>query len=245
MNNITHMYAIGDSFAFGQGLKGFVQNSDGSASFNETLKNTVFSGIIANKLNIENYLNVALPGSSNDRTYRRTIMELSIMMSNGLNPKNIFALLNITHSARIEVFDTKSNSYRQLITNHAPPISGKPLYDYWKIYSTYFDNIHENVDRYLMQVLSLQMFFEKHNIRYLMVDSMSESEEFITFLKNNRKILSAYINRRCYPEMQAFSNWARDKGFKPTPCHHTNEEAHAAWADHLLKYIEQEKLLEL
>lgn len=239
------MYAIGDSFAFGEGLKGCVPNKDGYYSFNDELKATVFSGVMANKLGIENYTNAAMPGSSNNRTQRRMITDLAIMMSGGVNPENIFAMINITHSARIEIYVESRKAYQQLITNHAPPKDDKALYTFWETYSTYFDTITENADRYLMQVLSMQMFLEKHKIRYLMVDSMSESEEFITFLKNNRKILSAYINRRCYPEMQAFSNWARDKGFKPTPCHHTNEEAHAAWADHLLKYIEQEKLLEL
>jgi len=245
MNNITHMYAIGDSFAFGEGLKGCVPNKNGYYSFNDELKATVFSGVMANKLGIENYTNAALPGSSNNRTQRRMITDLAIMMSGGVNPENIFAMINITHSARTEIFIEDKKYYRQLITNFPPDGNNKAVYEYWKTYSTYFDTITENADRYLMQVLSMQMFLERHKIRYLMVDSMSESEEFITFLKNNRKILSAYINRRCYPEMQAFSNWARDKGFKPTPCRHTKEEAHAAWADHLLKYIEQEKLLEL
>lgn len=243
-HNITHMYAIGDSFAFGQGLKGYVPNKDGYYSFNDELKATVFSGIISNRLGIGTYANAAMPGSSNNRTQRRMITDLAIMMSGGVNPENIFAMINITHSARTEIFIEDKNIYKQLITNHAPPKDDKPLYTYWETYSTYYDSVIENADRYLMQILSMQMFLEKHKIKYLMVDSMAEDERFITFMKNNRRILSSHINRRTYPVMKAFHNWVCDQGFQPTPCHHANEDAHVAWAEHLLKYIEQEKLLE-
>lgn len=244
MNKITHMYAVGDSFAYGQGLKGYVQHSDGAAPFTEELRNTVFSGVMANKLGIENYTNAAMPGSSNNRTQRRVITDLSIMMAQGVNPENIFAMINITHSARIEAFDDKKNVYRQLITNYPPPKEDTALYTYWETYSTYFDNVIENADRYLMQIISMQTFLEKHKINYLMIDSMGEAEKFTNFMKNYRKILSTHINRRTYPIMESFHSWAYAKGFPPTACHHANEDAHAAWADYLLTYIEQEKLLE-
>jgi hypothetical protein len=122
MNKITHMYAIGDSFAYGQGLKGYVQHSNGAAPFTDELRNTVFSGIMANKLGIEDYTNAAMAGSSNNRTHRKLITDISVMMSNQINPENIFAMINITHSARTEVYETSSNSYRQLITNYFPNI---------------------------------------------------------------------------------------------------------------------------
>jgi len=245
MNKITHLYAIGDSFAFGEGLKGFKKYPSGASPFNNELRKTVFSGIMADTLNIGNYNNAAMPGSSNNRTQRVLMADMIGMMLSGTNPENILAIINITHSARIEVYDGKSNSYRQLITNFAPSQSEKELYEYWKNYSAYFDNVVENVDRYLTQILSMQAFLEKYKIKYLMVNSMGEYEEFTKFIKKSRTSLYTSINRRTYPEIKSFNDWAHDQGFPCTPCFHANEDAHAAWATHLLKYIEQEKILEL
>jgi hypothetical protein len=118
------------------------------------------------------------------------------------------------------------------------------LFTYWKTYASYFDNITENVDRYLTQIISIQAFLEKHKIKYLMIDSMGESPEFYEYINSNRKVLLAQIDRKRYPQIKSFSEWSAAMGFPPTPCHHANEDAHAAWADHLLKYIEQEKLME-
>jgi len=245
MSNITHLYAVGDSFVFGQGLPGCQIIETGLTPFNDQLKNTVYSGLIAKRLGIENYINAAMPGSSNNRSVRRVLMDISNLIDEGVDPSNIFVMIGITHSARIEVFSPKANSYVQLINNSPPFKTNKELYSYWETYVTYFDSIVENVDRYIVHVLTMQQFLEKNKIKYLMTDSMTESVAFYDYLKNRRKTLYSHINKKHYPEGMSFSRWAFDKGFPPTECFHVNAEGHAAWADHLLEYIDKENLLEL
>jgi hypothetical protein len=242
-HGIERVYAIGDSFSFGQGLKGCVPGPSGYYLFNDELRKTVYSGIMADKLGVKNYINMAMPGASNDRTIRKIFNDISAMIAKGIDPKTLFLIIGITHAARKEVFIPKTKLYQQLINNWKPDGS-KELNTYWETWVSYFDHEIEHVDRYLETIISMQLFLERLNIRYIMTNSMGESPEFVELMKNYKRPLNSLINKKRYPDIQSFHSFAWEKGFEPTPCHHVNEEAHEAWANHLLEYIDREKLLE-
>ena len=238
-HNIKHLYAIGDSFAAGEGLAAFLPSRSDCAYVSKELQESVFSGIIAKNLSINTYTNFAKRGSSNDRTHR-VLTHYIATTTDQLS--ETFMVINITHSARREVFSNKHNMYCQLITNWAPAEKGTPLYNYWATYAAHFDNVIENVDRYLLQIINIQALLEKYGIRYIMVNSMTENSEFYRALGLNASAI-ALINRKTYPDIESFLSWSGNRGFANTPCGHVYEDAHAAWAEYITSYIRDNNLL--
>lgn len=240
-HQITHVYATGDSFGFGQGLKGHDVND--FYKFTPELRKTVFSALIADKLGAD-YTNTAMPGCSNDRLIRKIMTDIPVLLET-VPAENIFVIVNITHAARREFYCNETKSYLPYINNAPPNDIVRSYRDMWKTYTLHFDNVIENVDRYLMQIVSMQLFLKSLGVKYILTRSMYETSSFQKVYAQKTSGLATLINHTTFPtDLRPFNDWVQVNGYKITPCKHADEAGHAGWADHLLDYLIDKNFLQ-
>jgi len=248
MNKIDHkiryLYVTGDSYAFGQGLIGHDLND--FYNFNNVLRKTCYSGIIADTWKIPAYWNTAKPGCSNDRLLRKIMFDVPKIL-NFVKPSELFVNISYTHSARTEFYSTELEEYYPLIPNYNPKSQHfKSHNELWKTYVTYFDDVKEHVDRHFINLVSMQKFLDSLGVRYLITKSMTEHHTFYTELKNGtgREHLAKQVNKRTFPDdLDPCSLFIQKNNLKFTPCLHPDEEGHRRWAEHLMNYMIENKFV--
>lgn len=238
------MYVTGDSFSFGQGLMG--HNLQDFYNFTEALRRTSYSGILADKLQIQEYKNTSMPGCSNDRLLRKVLIDVPEILTK-VRPDELFINVSLTHAARTEFYSTEAKRYIPMIPNFNPGRNRwKSQLDMWKIYVGYFDDVKEHVDRWLINLISMQKFLDSLGVKYLITRSMPEHHTFHTELEKEiyRHPLRNLINKKTFPdELEPFNQFIFRNNLKFTKCLHADEEGHRRWAEHLLKYIMENNIL--
>jgi hypothetical protein len=242
-HNIKHLYVTGDSFSFGQGLKGHDVND--FYKFTPELRKTSYSGIIADTWGIP-LTNTSLPGGSNDRVLRLLMIDIPKLLKT-VSPDQLLVNISYTHASRTEFYSTESKTYTPVITNFEPrSVHFKSHNEIWKTYVTYFDDVREHVDRHLRNLISMQQFLASLGVKYLISRSMQEFQTFHNELARdvNRKPLIDLIDKKTFPEdLPPFNMYVRDNNLNITPCHHTDEGGHRAWAEHLMKYMTEKEII--
>lgn len=240
-SQIKHLYVNGDSFSFGQELGGPLEDRANFYTFTEHMRRFSYTGIIRDNFGIQGYTNNSSPGGSNDRIFRTTVFDV-LQLLETCQPSEIFVILSVTHSSRREFRESEAaaNTYFPYM-NSVPEHNSKIRKRMWDIYTTYFDGVHENVDRFLLQIISLQSFFKTHGIPYLITNSMCHSTDFMEILNEQPRHVLQTIDRRRYPDI-AFGPWAWDNKHPFGSNHHPLEEGHLAWANFLINYIEGNEL---
>jgi hypothetical protein len=238
-HNIKILYVTGDSYGFGQGLK--AHNLKNFYGFNEELRRTVYSGIIADTWKIPNYMNTSRPGCSNNRLLRKIMYDIPKLLQT-YKAEEIFINISYTHTARVEFFSVETQRHYPLIPNFYPNSPHFPSHnELWKTYVTHFDHVKEHVDRHFMNIVSMQKFLDSLGVRYLITRSMTEHHTFHTEVVRGleeRKGLMDQINPRTFPEdLEPCSQFIHNNKLKFTPCLHPDEEGHQRWAEHLMKYM--------
>lgn len=235
-HKIKYLYVTGDSFSFGHGLPGHDINR--FYDFNETLRHTCYSGIIADKWNIPQYENTSMPGCSNDRLVRKIMDDIPRILKS-TPAENIFVNISFTHSARTEFYSIEAKKYIPVITNFDPKGCGFKSHELlWNLYVTHFDSLTEHVDRWLRNLMTIQQFLKSLGIRYVITKSMGEHFEFWNELQKRANGLKELIDGKTYNyDMLPFNVWLQSKGIPMTPCHHPTELGHEAWAEYLMQYL--------
>lgn len=245
-HKIKLLYATGDSYGFGQGLKAHDPTPGNFYKFNEGLRHTVYTGIIADKWEIPNYINTSRGGCSNDRLLRKIMYDLPHQLEK-YKPEEIFVNISYTHTARTEFYSSEAKRHYPLISNWDPKNPyWKSHNELWKVYVAYFDDVKEHVDRHFMNVINMQKFLESIGVRYIINRSMTEHAEFYEEVARDkyRDGLKSLVNTRTFPDdLKPWSQYITHQGLKFTACRHPDEEGHQAIAEYLMNYLIEKKFV--
>ena len=241
---IKSLYATGDSFVFGHELhdSDLISENDNLFEFTPYKRKHCYTGVISNKLNLEDYQNTGCPGGSNERAYRLLINDISKKLKL-YKPEEIFVNISLTHATRREFCFAENGAY-YIHLNAWEPVKDINAHHHrlWEVLVKDFnyDYGHFNFD--VMMLLGMQNFLKTNKVPYLITSSMGIEEEL------QKKIIHPYlldqIYKKRYYVTPSFSLFAKSINCKIGPGLHPLEEGHAAWAEHLLTYINQNNLFD-
>lgn len=241
MNNIIKKVIVtGDSFAFGHELGG-VPDEDKVYEFTDHHRKHCYSGIIADKIGNVSYSNLALPGGSNERAYRIIITHVSEALTT-YSAEEIFVMVSITNPFRREFYLSENSDWWPYMSSFEPNKKFQLFNDIWSIFTRYVSE-EKGVYTYdLMQLLGMQNFLISNKVPYIITRSMGYST-------TEREILNRYFlnteqmiyNKRFYDNI-SFFEFTKSSGLPIGIGHHPLEEGHLAWANTLMKYINDNAL---
>lgn len=234
---IKHLYVNGDSFAFGQGLDSDPVTSDNIYLFTEIKRRDTYGGIISDKLNIPQYTNNALPGGSNDRTFRTTIHDL-LELKKTTDPKEVLVMLAMTEASRTELFSTTNKSWSPFLEHCEPRRKDTANHRMWQLYYAHFADIKEQQSRFFVGLLGMQAFLKQHGFNYVISESIHMFDDRTLFANHPLATQVDFDNYYPIP----FNGFGHQMGFPFSDCHHPKQEAHAAWATVLLNFMENKKI---
>jgi hypothetical protein len=210
-----------------------------------------FPGLMYKDLGYQRMQNKGVGGSSNERIVRTAISDLLALLKTEKS-ENIFALINMTGGDRREFFSVDHNSYVQLHpasadfpilqlevdrdnTAHSP--ADKQL---WEIYYSHFYSDLERFDRTCLQMILLKSFMETKGIPYMIAFSLTPFGP-INLCSMETDTKKELITPRIFSETNARDYLLTDK--KNFLVSHPSEQGHRAWADRLLRHIQDNNLL--
>lgn len=241
MSNIKFLYAIGDSFVFGEELDDPDNPNSDPLCFDAYKRKHCYSGIMADKLQVQEYMNAGQPGGSNERAYRVLITDISKKLR-VYEPEEMFINVSLTHNSRREFCVSDEGFYYLHVAPHAPPENSDFMFKLWKLFTMHFNFDYGNCYFDLMLTLGIQNFLKVNKIPYLITSSMGNSDEkdiqekFIPL-----DILNQIDNVR-YHDSPSFLTYNAIQRFNTGPRFHPLEPGHAAWAEYLLNYISKNNL---
>jgi predicted secreted protein len=197
---------------------------------------------MADQLLVPSYKNSGCPGGSNERAYRVLINDLSLAMK--LNrPEEIFVVIGLTHVTRREFcFDDKGNYYIHL-NAFEPDRNKMPAHHtLWETFVKHFNFDHGHFTFDMMMVLGIQNFLRINKIPYLITASLP-IEFHLQQSVVSSTLLDQIVKNRYYVK-PSFFDLTKSNNYKQGPLLHPLEEGHAAWAAHLLNYINENNLLD-
>lgn len=244
---IKFLYATGDSFIFGQELEtaklGLIDTPESLFKFNDYKRKHSYTGLITDRLGIQDYQNSACPGGSNERSYRNLVTDISNKLKQ-YEPQEIFVTISLTHESRREFcMDDHGNYYIHLASWEPPRFPQMHNHDLWQIITRYFNHDFGNCMFGIMILLGMQNFLRSNKIPYLITSSMGNwVEREIQKNKLHQNLLDQIYKKRYYVE-PSFMEFAKNNKYPIGPQLHPLEEGHIAWADHLMFYIDNNNLL--
>jgi hypothetical protein len=236
---IQYFYTGGDSFAFGQEL-GLELPPSHLYDFTQHHRASCYSGIMSDTIpTIKIYNNKSLPGGSNERSYRKMVTTISEVLSE-FEPENIFVTISLTHAYRREFYTTYFNNWYPCMYTFEP--NDDPCRSLWKILTTDFNHDKGIYMFDILQILGIQNFLINNHIPYLLTSSMGNFLEKIRLTNSvPSNVINQIYTKRYYDDI-SFHYFTEQNGFSRGPGLHPLEEAHAAWAQHLLDYINKHDL---
>jgi hypothetical protein len=240
MNNTKCLYTNGDSLVFGQELNPDRANIRDGFEFTDHKRTHCFTGLMQKHYGIENYINNSQPGSSNDRILRTTMLDVSKLLE-VYAPQDLFVIIGTTYSTRKEFYNTDIDKYYQYQPEHNPGAQVRSIDPLWKIYTAFYLSEIEQIERYLIQVVSIQNFLKCNKVPYLITTSLSNSEE-VRKLESDYQHLINTIDKKRFLNNESFEEFTIRNNLPIGKNWHPLEEGHAAWAEHLIKHINDNKL---
>jgi len=242
---IKCLYVNGDSFAFGQEL-GIGQpwyDEVTILDFTPYHRTHCYSGIIADTLQAEEYINNSRPGGSNERAYRCVITDVSKLLEK-YKPEEIFVTVSLSSPLRREFWRLDHKKWWPYMAPHEPPKIDSVSHDFWTMFTKNFSGDIGFYNFDAMMVLGIQNFLIRNKIPYLLTSSMNNIyEDEITNNIISKVVLDQVYKHRCFinPSFMIFN---RDVNQGIGPGYHPLEGGHQLWAEYLLKYIENHNLLD-
>lgn len=238
--NTKFLYCNGDSFAFGQELDGPRPAKD-IYTFSDFQRHNCYSGVIADRLGLE-YKNESLPGGSNQRMYRTTLKTVTELL-NRFKPDEIFVMLSATHCNRREFYFSSYKSYIPHMATYRPPVSAEPILKLWDLISNYFSSDIDDHDLDQMMLLGVQNFLRINRVPYIITSSMNHK---IIYEDEKKFVSESVLNQRYKLRHYDYPSFAyhvfHQLRLPRAPEGHPYADGHLAWADHLMKYIEENNL---
>lgn len=240
---IKLLYAIGDSFVFGQEM-GPPITPQNLHIFDDHKRRHCYTGIIVDSLKIENYKNSACPAASNERTYRMLINDITTALLT-YRPEEIFVNVGLTASVRREFCMNNAGSYYLHMHTFEPSLVHFPqCHDLWKVIVKDFNYEFGDEMFNTMMILGIQNFLLINKIPYLMSYSIRNPATIAINEKYVPASLLDQIHKKRYYSWPSFMQFTKDNKFEMGTGHHPLEVAHLAWAEHLMKYIDENNLLD-
>lgn len=239
---IKLFYAVGDSFVFGQEM-GPPITKDTFHQFDIYKRVHCYSGIMADTLKIPAYKNSGSPAGSNERSYRVLINDITEKLTI-YAPEEIFVNVGLTSATRREFCLNDAGAYYlHMYTWEPPEKDNKVCNDLWKVLDKDFNHDYGNQMFDMMMILSIQNFLRINKIPYLISSALHIPQKLRS---NEPQHIPEYLINQIYEKrffvVPSFNRFADN--FKRGPESHPLEEGHAAWATHLLNYINQNNLLD-
>jgi len=230
---MTTLVAIGCSHTYGTMLDGI----QSSSLFN--LQNN-YAALLAKKNNFK-YMNLSLPGGSNEYIHRTCIDWFTRIKKKN---EDYLVLIGWTSPFRMELRYPEESEYIHTTMAKADPkyfpislgqdpgiASSKEFKRVHSITPLLFEETKE-YDMWASYAWHTQRFLEKNNVKYLMYNTCEELG--ITY--NNKDIIERLDTKKyLHPitKNQNFLYWGLSKGFEKTECWHLKLDAHIAWKDYL------------
>lgn len=201
-----------------------------------------FPAVISKILGWEQ-LNHAIPGGSNQRIVRTTILFVEEWLQENKNPEDLFVLITWTGNDRLEVMH--QNDTHHLLVHD---LDSETYGDIPPIVRRYYESYLAAVDNRdilsLQNILLMQSYLKNKNINYLFLNAI---ETWPTVFVQNRKLLYDALDTRHYldggRDRGFMRQWLRDQGFPFAPGHHFRKDAYAAYANMIVEYLRESGII--
>lgn len=195
-----------------------------------------FPAVISNMLGWE-HLNAALPGGSNSRIIRTTILWVENWLISEKDPAELFVLINWTGNDRLEVMhqnetypllvhDLDSEEYQKI-----PPMVRR-------YYESYLGAVDNRDMIALQNILLMESYLKSKNINYLFLNAI---ESWPTNLIQNRKLIYDALDKKHYldggRDRGHMREWLRSQGYPFAPKLHFRKDAYKAYAEMIVEYL--------
>jgi hypothetical protein len=240
---IKLFYAVGDSFVFGQEM-GPPITPQNLHIFDDYKRRHCYTGIISDALKIENYKNSACPAASNERSYRMLINDITTAMLT-YKPDEIFVNIGLTSATRREFCMNERGHYYLHMHTYEPSLEHNiQCHDLWKVIVKDFNHSLGDEMFNAMLILGMQNFLYVNKIPYLMSYSLRTPHGIaVTNECVPAPVLNQIRSRRFF-SWPSFMEFVLNNSYDRGPGHHPLEVGHLAWAELLLRYINDNNLLD-
>lgn len=219
---------------------------------NESVKN--WPHWLQKKLNCE-LINLAIDGQGNDLIVKQTIYKIANLINDGVNLENILVGIMWTSLSRINFFSSFEHG-KQIKLDKSHDNGGYILLPNKKnerltqlYHKNFYDNINGQINT-LQNILTLQLFLEKNNIKYFMTTYtnfvLSEyiKEIHCEWLYNLINLDYFIPIDGCYEWCKDFSNLPFYEYESEKPVKHPTEDQHKIFVDHvILPFLQNKNLI--
>jgi len=230
--NIT-LYANGCSFTTGYGIEGSEHNEDYSYIHSHAWPNRLGQLIGANEV-----CNQALAGGSNDRIVRTTI---DWILKNWILPKKeiseLLVVIGWTDHCRREFYI--DGEWKQIIPYHRYP-KWKSLNNLNKAYSKVAWSEQESLQRFGLQLITLQSFFHDYGINFFFFDAFIPVNQLIVEDPQFWSVYSSQIFKDNYWQFGSENGSMRsflECNLPDWKERHPDEAGHLVWAKEMKEFI--------
>ena len=205
-----------------------------------------YGHLLANKLGCKYYVDNSLCGSGNDRILRTT---LDYLQNPKTNLEDLFVVIGWSGISRKEFFTPKG------WWTMTP--TGIGTNDLITAYYSYYQSVPQDNLNFYYQVLLLQMFLEKNNVRYFMFRTDDGQTQQMIKDGSKREVTDGYdttyitkeqvedINLNTFPSYTnnelTFREYALENGGGLKPERHPDEKSHELFTEHLYQNLKEKK----
>ena len=182
-----------------------------------------FPAVVASMLGWE-HINAALPGGSNFRIIRTTMLWIENWVLEGNDPADLFVLINWTGNDRLHHLDSEEYQKKPSTVR--------------RYYESYLEVVDNRDIIGLQNILLMESYLKSKNINYLFLNAIAG---WPVNLIQHRKLIHDAIDKKHYldggRDRGFMRQWLRDQGFPFAPGQHFRKDAYKAYAEMIVKYL--------
>ena len=248
------LFAIGDSLTAGAECI-----ADGDLS--EENKHHAYPMYIAKNLNIDECINKALPGASNDWIARRCVQDLEQLKREGRDLKDMFVVVGWTSIGRTEIsIRSLQKSYShdpELNVEFMPQLKSAEMSLFGTLFingsmtpskhkgdgELFIETFHEAKNFLGKYMWDLELEYEKWYSNILMLKAYLENNVgnflFVNNVHQCELVNTAYNFANYYKPDTSFNAWVDENKYQRMKLFHPVEKAHGDYAQLLTNYIKE------
>ena len=238
ISNKSYLLAVGCSHMAGSEIAG--------PGVTDNLKqNTVnaWPGQLASMFNL-NYINLSVPGGSNEFIFRSCIDFVSKWIASGRDPNDLFILVGWTTNERLE-FEWEGERYHWC--NGTDPSflkkdNGEPDFTNWfKFLQLYHTEYDFGLFKKITYMIALNTFLKSVNVGHVQVNNCASIPEESWKQLDMEHLEYSFPNDVFYNKHESFIQKYNTEENKEhfTPWLHANKYIHTLYANEIKKFIEE------
>lgn len=192
---------------------------------------------LANHFNFSEYVNLAIPGASNQWIHDTTIK----FLEDCRDPTEWFVVIGWTNACRLPVYCYEKEQVVHLCPNHRDlAVHSRGIQNaYYHLYSTMLP-LQMMIAQEHYRIVGLQMLLKQLGVQYLFFDAVSSNHET---MPTRLVDLSRYY--RYNQLMNSYWNYFQQHVWDKTDrwANHAPASYHQEWAQQLIEFITQNKLI--